>query len=381
MNVFQLIFKELSYRIFNSLLSLLAVIVAVSLCVAFFTTGKASQRETTRLMRDIGYNIRIIPKETRMDDYWAKGYSEYTIPQQYAVEFASHKDLSFNHILATLKYPIEWQGKDVILQGISSELAPPGKEKPSMIFEIEPGTVYIGYTLAKQLGINKGDTIELKGQPFNVVHTLNETGTEEDIWIFCHLSDAQSLLNKPGLINEIRALDCKCRIPGADPLEILRSELDKYFPQARMFQMSAMAEARHKQRDVVDQYFALIMPMIIIVCGVWIGALAMQNTRDRKMEIGVLRALGYKSGSIAALFLGKAVLIGLIGAAIGFFAGTALSLTYGPEIFSTTAKSIKPLYDILGWSLILAPAFAALSSFIPTMIAVTEDPAEILRGE
>ncbi len=63
MKTAHLIIKEIMHRKGNFLLSLLAVVTAVALFTAFFTTGEASKRETTRLMRDIGLNLRIIPKE------------------------------------------------------------------------------------------------------------------------------------------------------------------------------------------------------------------------------------------------------------------------------------------------------------------------------
>ena len=68
MNLFHLVFKEIRFRKWNFFLSLLAVITAVALFSAFFTSGQASKRETTRLMRDMGFNLRIIPKDTDMDD-------------------------------------------------------------------------------------------------------------------------------------------------------------------------------------------------------------------------------------------------------------------------------------------------------------------------
>jgi ABC-type lipoprotein release transport system permease subunit len=142
-----------------------------------------------------------------------------------------------------------------------------------------------------------------------------------------------------------------------------------------------IAVARERQRLMLEEYFAFIIPFVIIACAAWIGALIMVNVRDRREEIGLLRALGYGGGKIASLFLGKAVLFGILGAAIGFALGTALSLSYGPGIFKVTANTIMPLYGLLGWSVILAVAFAMLSAFIPALIAVTQDPAQTLRGE
>jgi ABC-type lipoprotein release transport system permease subunit len=128
-----------------------------------------------------------------------------------------------------------------------------------------------------------------------------------------------------------------------------------------------------------EKYFAFIIPFLVVVCMAWIGILAFINVRERRQEIGIMRAVGYGSGRIAALFLGKAVLIGLIAAAAGYGIGTWLALEFGPDIFRVTANMITPEIKIFYWCLISAPIFCALSVFIPAMIAVTQDPAVALR--
>ena len=107
----------------------------------------------------------------------------------------------------------------------------------------------------------------------------------------------------------------------------------------------------------------------------------MLNVRQRHEEIGIMRALGYGSGRISLLFLGRSAAIGFAGALLGFAVGTVLALNFGPDIFKTTAQAMKPEYVWLAWLLVLAPAFAAVSSLIPTVSAVTWDPATALRKE
>ena len=107
----------------------------------------------------------------------------------------------------------------------------------------------------------------------------------------------------------------------------------------------------------------------------------MMNVRDRRGEIGIVRALGYSSGKITAMFLGKSVIVGLLGAIAGFIIGTILALNFGSDIFKITAKVIKPEYSLLGYALIVTPLFAAVASFVPTMYSVTQDPADTLREE
>jgi putative ABC transport system permease protein len=383
MIMLSIIIKEIVHRKLNFIFGAVAVTMAVALVVSFFTMSSASNRETIRLTRDMGFNLRIIPKETDMNDFWTNGYSGITMPENYVLKFNQFKDFSYAHLATTLHERITWQGKDVILTGLTlKEVEPSGRAKSPMIFTIEKGTVQIGYEVAKAFKIKKGETIHLLDEQFFVAKVLPENGSDDDIRIFMQLPDAQQVLNKKGQINEIKALNCLCLSdPDANPLDILRDQLEKVLPQAKVVLNKTIAMARERQRIMVVNYFSFILPIVIFVCAAWIGMLAMLNVKDRKQEIGVLRALGYGADKVAVLFLGRAILIGVIGAIVGFVIGTLLSLKYGPEIFRITAKSIRPIYNLLILSLLCAPVFAAISSFIPAIIAVTQDPALTLRDE
>jgi putative ABC transport system permease protein len=92
--------------------------------------------------------------------------------------------------------------------------------------------------------------------------------------------------------------------------------------------------------------------------------------------------LGYGTIRVMFLFLGKALLVGLLGAAAGFLLGTELGLRFGPRVFEITAKAmLRPESSLFVLACILAPLFAMVASLVPTVIAVTYDPATTLREE
>jgi ABC-type lipoprotein release transport system permease subunit len=377
-----LISKEIRHRKTNFALGLLAVMMAVALFISFFTAAKASNREMARLMLSLGFNLHIISKDTNMNEFLLTGIPDKTMPGQYIDKLASQKKISYNHLMATLQKKITWRGLDVVLTGLAPEVSPPGSKTPPMKDPIERGNLCVGYRVTKALGINESDVVEIKGKTFKVVECLSESGGVDDIRIQCHLLDAQDILGLPGRISEIRAVDCLCFAPTDDPASILRKEIGPLLPEAQVFHIKSIASPRAKTRQMVKKLFAIIVPFVVIACGVWIGILAVMNVRDRQQEIGIMRALGYGSGRITLLFLGKALTIGLAGALVGFFLGTGLALKFGPPIFELTAKTtIKPNMFLLLYCLIFAPVFAAVSSFIPAMIAVTYDPAVTLREE
>lgn len=380
MNIIRLILKEILSRKTNFILGLIAVIMTVAMFVAFYTSSEASDRETKRLTRDMGFNLRIIPKETNMDDFWLSGFSKNTMPEEFVLRFNQFKDFSYAHLTATLHQKIQWREMNIILTGISPEIEPSGKKKSPMIFTIEQGTVYLGYEVATRYSLKKGDTIDILGKQFEIAKTLVENGSDDDIRIFAPLAEVQEVLNMKGMINEIKALDCLCLIDDhKDAITHLREQLVQVMPEGKLIVNQTIAVAREKQRRMLDGYFALLIPVLIFVCTVWIGTLAYLNVKERMQEIGILRALGYGASKTAVLFLGRALILGVVGAILGFVLGTVLSVSYGPDIFVVTAKSIQPIYSLLIWSILLAPLFAVIASFIPTMIAISKDPAIILR--
>ena len=117
-----LILKEIAHRKANFLLSSFSVIIAVAMFVSFFTIGEASKRETNRLMREIGFNLRIIPKDTDMTTFWTVGFSQKTMPHEYINHISDHQGISYEHLTAALQRRVRWKGIDLILTGFSSSI-------------------------------------------------------------------------------------------------------------------------------------------------------------------------------------------------------------------------------------------------------------------
>ncbi len=381
-----LIFKEIFHRKVNFLFGGLAVFIAVVLYVAFVTIGDAYRRETNRIMRNMGQNLRIIPKETSIDQFWTHGFSERTMPEVYVHRFAEIEGFSYTHLTATLQQKVTWQNMNIILTGILPEVLPLDKQMQSpMMFSVDRNSIYIGYEIAQRFKFTQGDTIDLFGEHFYVANCLSNTGSMDDIRIYGHLHDIQKILNLQGRINEIKALECLCLIESdeaiTDAFSLAKQQLTQILPEAQVILLQGIAKIRQTQRAATQGYISLILLLIIIACGVWIGILVMMNVRDRKHEIGVLRTLGYGSRKITGLFLGKSVVVGIIGVIPGCFIGTLLALMLGPDIFKLTANAIQPNYFFLAVVMFIAPVFSVISSFIPTMIAVSQDPSITLRND
>lgn len=392
--------------------------------------------QTRQVMRDMGFNLSIVHRDADIVDFLSTGLSTVDMPVEYVARLAKHPSVTLvTHLVGVLRAEIEWDGRRVRLDGYLPEIPEShkavtefakrwGQQRTPMGYDIKPGTVFLGDALGK--GRKEGETIEVLGKQFKIAKILPEKGSKEDATLAMHLGDAQTLLEKPDRINQILALECRCaeadlpliRKQLADalvdddgqPVTYVVRDVSKAVARAR--QRAAVKEkvqtivARQKRdlqqrrkdleettarrtqmQDSMEMLTVGITTLVVLAAAVWVGLLALVNVRERITEIGVFRALGKSSVRIASLFLGKAVLLGLAGAILGFLLGTAVGFVLGSP--ATEWVGFQPLYaaadhfqfpsQMLLFALIGAPLLSAVASYLPTLSAITQDPAVVLR--
>jgi len=384
MSVLRLLLREIQFRKLNFLMGLVSVVAAVALPVALLTMCEASNREITRLMRNLGFNLIIVPADTNMSDFWDRSYADKTMPEEYVSRLSKSKTLLIQHLVARLQQRIEWRGRKVLLTGVLPEIPMEqgGAKKAPMGFQIPEGQAVLGHELANSTGLKAGDALPIavggRTQRYKIKEVLREQGSLDDIRILLHLHDAQALLAMPGRVTDIQALSCYCQ--GYD-IANLRADLAREFPDTRVSELRTQYLVRAETRATIERYAAFLIPAVLAICAVWVGLLTLGNVRERRAEIGILRAMGVSSAKVAALFLGKAILLGVAGAALGFPLGTWVALHFGPSVFPVTSAKFEPLLPLLWQALIGAPLLCAIASYLPAMVAVTQDPAAVLREE
>ncbi len=420
MGLLKMIFEEICFRRLNFILGVAAIAIAAAFFIAGPTLIDGYQAETARLvdaekkaanaelarlddetrktMRDMGFNLLVVHRDTNMADFWNDDFSTVDMPQEYVDRLAGARSITLvTHLVATLQKKIKWNKRRVLLVGHLKETPQAHRAKKTpMGYDIEPGTVYLGYELH---GDHKADDeIEILGETFRVARLIREMGSKQDITLAMHLSDAQRLLDKKGKINQILALGCRCQ---GERLPKVRKELEAVLPDTKITEFRSIALARAEQRDLVaeqktraleameanrdrdqsrlEQAATVAIPLVILVCAAWIGFLAWSNVRERRGEIGIFRALGIGSFKIGGIFLGKAIAQGFLGAAIGLPVGFWLAQHLGVSRLELSAEELNLTGEVIACALLGAPLISAMASYLPTLTAVVQDPADILR--
>ena len=388
MNPLRLVIKEMNYRRISSLVILFTVIVASSVSVAIYTLSKASENETRKIMREQGLNLYIFPKGTNLIDFYSINNTG-TFPDNYVDVLAESKTFdAVRHLTGILqiKYP-DWKDANgsthqIVLFGYKDEAEQKYLNRQELMgFDVKKSTVQLGALVAKNVKPGAPfiiDGADGKQYSFKVDKRLEEGKGMRDQGVSFHLEDLQELLGMEGKINKIEALGCVChdgRIKNA------RSQVQAIFPDLEVTEISSIANARENQRAMMNRYGAFIIPFIIISCLLITGLLFHQNVSVRKREIGLLKAMGNSPYTIGFMILFKAFILGLTGGIIGFFIGSWIAEYFGKEIFSFTALSIKPVWAIFYYTIVIFPLLWMLSSWIPALLATRIDAAKILSEE
>ena len=423
MSIWRLVRREIQHRKLSFCLGLLSVVVAVACLTGAFTLLRAHDLRTERIiaakeaetrekmrameddyrktMKKLGFNLLILPKDQNLGDLYAEDYASEYMPEEYVDELAKSGMMSIRHLLPSLQQKLLWpeRQRTVILIGVRGEVPFAHKApREPMLLAVPSGTMVVGHELHRSLELAEGDQVELLGRAFTIGKCNRERGNKDDITIWIDLRVAQELLHKQGQINGILALKCHCAGAG---LSQVRAEISRLLPDTQVIEFDSKVITRAEARDRAaatasnviaaekeqrarlraerEGLAALLVPLAVVVSAVWIGFLFLSNVRERRVEIGIWRALGLRSPAILSLYLTKALLMGVIGGLLGYAAGFATGALWGEGDLLNPALLFDPVLFLL--VIILAPLLAALASWVPALAAVRQDPAVVLVTE
>jgi putative ABC transport system permease protein len=258
------------------------------------------------------------------------------------------------------------------------------------------GDVLLGRALAAKLGRGPGDQLEIAGSARRVVGVLS-TGSVEEDEIVAPLVLAQQILGRPGAVRRI-AVSALTKPEDAlarrDPKSLGPAMYDRWYcspyPQSIAYQLEeAIPHSHAEQIRQVAQTEGVVLSsitglmLLITLAALLASALAVSAAMatamfERGAEVGLMKALGAGSFSIAAVFFAEATLLALIGGTAGFAGGAWLADRMGRSIFGSPI-TIQPvlLPVVLGIAVIVTLAGSAVA----IRRAVKLDPVYALRGE
>ena len=124
----------------------------------------------------------------------------------------------------------------------------------------------------------------------------------------------------------------------------------------------------------------LALGLVVGIAG--LGVISSRTVVERRQQIGVLRAIGYPSGTVALLFVLEANFIALTGILVGGITGLILGdKTIGQTYDLATQQSFPTPWLTIAGMLLAAWLFSLLTTILPAWQASRIYPAEALRYE
>ena len=259
----------------------------------------------------------------------------------------------------------------------------------------ESQDVLLGESLAGKLGRKAGDELEIAGQAHRITGILS-TGGPEDNQIVAPLHLAQQTIGKPGAVRRLyvsamtKPEDALAR---RDPSTMNPELFDRWYcspyVQSIAYQLQEAIPHSHAEqiRQVAQNEGTVLtrikgLMLLLTFAALFASALAVSAAMataifERRSEVGLMRALGAGSASVATLFFTEAVLLALIGGTFGFVSGALLARAIGRSIFNSQITIDPVLLPII---LAIAVAVTFAGSGLAIRRAVKFDPVYALRG-
>jgi putative ABC transport system permease protein len=256
--------------------------------------------------------------------------------------------------------------------------------------------VLLGEGLATKLGRKAGDEIKIADEAHRVVGILS-TGGAEDNQIVAPLALVQQVLGKPGAVWRVyvsaltKPEDAFAR---RDPQTLRGAEYDRWYcsPYAASiaFQLQEAIPHSHAEqiRQIAQNEGTVLsrikgLMLLVTLAALFASALAVSAAMataifERRTEVGLMKALGAGSASLAALLFAEALLLALIGGVVGFAGGALLARQIGRSIFDSQITIEPVLFPVI---LAIAVIVTFAGSAVAIRRAVKFDPVYALRGE
>lgn len=191
----------------------------------------------------------------------------------------------------------------------------------------EPGVAVADRHYAAIFSLKPGDSVSIGGQSFQLVGIVDQQGSSQAgaANLYIPLTEAQKLVEMDaGQINQIYA-----RVDDASRVDTIVGDLT-----AQLGTISAMSQESILQVmggvARISTKFSTIAGLVGMFGGVLLAWVALGGLiTERRREIGIMKAIGWRSGDVIRVFMGEIFLLGLLGGVLGIALGAGLAAVMG----------------------------------------------------
>jgi putative ABC transport system permease protein len=234
----------------------------------------------------------------------------------------------------------------------------------------------LGARAASQLHVKMHDKLVLRNgkteETCSVWYVL-PYGGQEDNQIFVNIRTAQHLAGLPGRLSLVQATV----LGTPQSIERYVAGLQQRLPNADVRPIRQFTEGEAKIYNRISGLLTATVGIVLLLTGLCVMAAMTNVAMERKMDVGLMKAIGGSVRRVLRLFLVEAALLGIAGGLIGGAAGIFLSIGLGKAVFGVAARPRLIVYPIS----VGLTVFVAILSAFPLRRLASIRPASLFRGE
>jgi putative ABC transport system permease protein len=242
----------------------------------------------------------------------------------------------------------------------------------------EPVAV-LGYAAAQRLGIDRlypGERVWLGGMWFYLAGILNTAtlAPEIDSSVLVGFPAAERYLGFDGHPTTIYVRSVTSQTAAVQT--VLAATANPEAPsEVAVSQPSLALTVRAQAQGALNSLFLGLGAVSLLVGAVGVGNIMLISVLERRSEIGLRRALGATKRNIRNQFLSEAILLALIGGAVGVTVGVVSTAIYASTKHWQIAIPTTAWAGGLGAAILIG----ALAGLLPAVRAARMSPTEALR--
>ena len=393
----------------RSSLTMLGIIIGVAAVVALLSIGEGVQTMVTEQIQSAGSNLLFVVPGGMTES----GGFEYRASLTYgdAEAMADPRNVPDAAIVAPVMSggaQVTYRGEEMgsTVSGVSSDYdvvrnleVAYGRFLSSQDLDRRSRVAVLGSEAAESL-FNESvypveQTIKINRIPFRVVGVLEEKGAgmmgSEDNYIYVPISTAQTRLfpQQRNLAGEFEVSVVYVQIIADDRMDaatedvnqLLRRRHDISFQGDDDFAVINQADLvaiMEEVTGVLTLFLGAIAAISLLVGGIGIMNIMLVSVTERTREIGIRKAVGAKRRDILLQFLVEAMVLSLVGGAVGILLGYGLS--QGVSRLSGDLATVVSLQSIV-LATTFSMAVGVVFGLYPALRAARLNPIDALRYE
>jgi putative ABC transport system permease protein len=364
---------------------ILGLTIGITTVVTLISVTRMMNEDISRKLDEFGANILIIPRSDDLALSYggmniggvsidAQTLKDSDVPKIRQIEVRENVSTVSPKLIGV----VEIEGRKVPLMGIRFEEELRLK-KWWKIHGSEPKSrdeVLLGNEVAVRLFKSTGDHLTIDGKPLKITGVLDETGSQDDFVIFSDLTFVQEAMKKSGVLSliEVAAFCNTC------PIEEIVRQISEKLPHAKVTAIKQTLQTKMEALDHFKKFSAGISIIVLLIGSLIVFTNMMASVNERKREIGIFRAIGFRKSHVVRIIFLEALIVGLIAGIVGYALGLGVSHILGPMITGMRGGSlfIDP-FLALG-AIFLSSLVGILSSVYPAIHASKMDPTTALRA-